>query len=108
MVEEPATHGDSDHTDSGATVDNKNTCELAVTVNIMFLYSGSSMFFNATYSIEDLEMGLTFILNAHIIMTLYNVMHLYMCTIVNSIKLIGVQIILGAYCNSHYCLRLQF
>ena len=30
MVEEPATDGDSDHTDSGATVDSKNTCELAV------------------------------------------------------------------------------
>ena len=31
MVEEPATDGDSDHTDSGETVDSKNTCELAVT-----------------------------------------------------------------------------
>ena len=32
MVDEPATDGDSDHTDSGATVDSNNTCELAVTV----------------------------------------------------------------------------
>ena len=31
VVEEPATDGDSDHTDSGATVHSKNTCELAVT-----------------------------------------------------------------------------
>ena len=30
MVEEPATDTDSDHTDSGATVDSKNTCELDV------------------------------------------------------------------------------
>ena len=28
MVEEPATDGDSDHTDSEATVNSKNTCEL--------------------------------------------------------------------------------
>ena len=31
MVEEPVTDGNSDHTDSGATVNSKNTCELAVT-----------------------------------------------------------------------------
>jgi hypothetical protein len=29
VVEEPATDRDSDHTDSEATVDRKNTCELA-------------------------------------------------------------------------------
>ena len=43
MVEEPATDGDSDHTDSGATVDSKNTCELAVTrcnfLNITLIFN---------------------------------------------------------------------
>ena len=49
MVEEPATDGDSDHTDSGATVDSKNTCKLAVT-------GSCTIIFNAT-CIEDLGMG---------------------------------------------------
>ena len=60
MVEEPATDGDSDHTDSGATVNNKNTCELVV-IGVIFLYSGSSMFFNVTCSFKDMGMGLRMI-----------------------------------------------
>ena len=49
MVEEPATDGDSDHTDSGATVDSINTRELAVIGCNFLVYSGSSMFFNTSY-----------------------------------------------------------
>ena len=50
------TDGDSDHTDSEGTVDSKNTCELA----LIFLYSGSTLFFNATSTcgFGDVGMGL--------------------------------------------------
>ena len=59
MVEEPATDGDSDHTDSEATVDSKNTCELAVT-RCSFLVLWILHGFNATmsYGFEDVGMGL--------------------------------------------------
>ena len=57
MVEEPATDGDSDHTDSGATVDSKNTCELTVT-GCDFLVLWILYGFNATYDFEDVGMGL--------------------------------------------------
>ena len=42
MVEEPEIDGDSDHTDSGATIDSKYTCELLT-------YLGTP----ATHSVED-------------------------------------------------------
>ena len=38
VVREPATDGDSDHTDSKGSLNTKNTCKLVV------------LFFNATYS----------------------------------------------------------
>ena len=57
VVEEPATDGDSDHTDSGATVDSKNTCELAVT-GCNFLVLWIIHVFNATCAFEDMGMGL--------------------------------------------------
>ena len=53
MVEEPATDGDSDHTDSEATVDSKNTCELAVTRFFVLLIIN---IFNAIHVHADLKM----------------------------------------------------
>jgi hypothetical protein len=51
VVEKSATDGDSDHTDTEATVDSENTCELAVTRCLDI-----TLIFNHVY-IEDLGMG---------------------------------------------------